>query len=155
MFSVQILASPIPIETADRIDRDDCGAEVRFIGKVRNDARGAPLDHLFLEHFPGVTESEIQRIIGVARERWNLQKVKVVHRVGSIGVGEVIVLVETASAHRKDAYEANAFIMDYLKIEAPFWKQEAFTDGTSHWVEARDSDQQAAHRWQMAASGTP
>ena len=128
-------------------DRDDCGAEVRFIGKVRNDARTAPITHLVLEHFPGVTEAEIQRIVDQAHERWSLQKARVVHRVGSIPVGEVIVLVETASSHRRDAYEANVFIMDYLKTEAPFWKKECYADGTERWVEAKQSDQRAARRW--------
>lgn len=147
LFSVRIQFEPISLAIAPDTVEDRCGAEVRFVGKVRNDARNAALDHLFLEHFPGVTESEIERIIGLARERWALQKAQVVHRVGRIGVGEDIVVVDTASAHRRDAYEANVFIMDYLKTQAPFWKQEAFADGSSHWVEARDSDQQAAKRW--------
>lgn len=152
MFSVHIQSGPIALDAPTDPDRDDCGAEVRFIGKVRNDPQHAPVGHLMLEHFPGVTESEIERIIHQARQRWPLQKVRVVHRVGRIAVGEVIVLVETASAHRKDAYAANAFVMDYLKTEAPFWKQECFTDGTEAWVEARASDQKAASRWQNAAT---
>ena len=152
MFSIQIQVEPIVLDAlAGATDRDDCGAEVRFIGKVRNDARSAPITHLVLEHFPGVTESEIKRIVDQACERWSLQKVRVVHRVGAIAVGETIVLVETASAHRRDAYEANVFIMDYLKTEAPFWKQECFADGTELWVEAKSTDQQAARRWEGGA----
>lgn len=151
MFSVRIQTEPIDLATPSGPDRDDCGAQVRFVGTVRNDARHAPISHLVLEHFPGVTESEIERIVGLARQRWALQKAQVVHRVGRILVGEDIVVVETASAHRKDAFEANIFIMDYLKTQAPFWKQECFADGTEHWVEAKDSDQQAAERWQLAA----
>lgn len=147
MFSVRVQTEPISLAPTSGELRDRCGAEVRFVGKVRNDARSANLSHLLLEHFPGVTESEIERIVGQARERWDLQKAQVVHRVGRINVGEDIVVVETASTHRRDAYEANAFIMDYLKTEAPFWKQECFVDGSSHWVEARDSDQLAAQRW--------
>ena len=150
MFSVRVQTEPIELVRESGSGRDDCGAQVRFVGTVRNDARSAPLSHLVLEHFPGVTESEIQRIIGLARERWRLQKARVVHRVGRINVGEDIVVVETASAHRKDAYEANVFIMDYLKTQAPFWKQECFTDGTEIWVEAKQSDEQAAQRWQEA-----
>src|SRR5690606_752262 len=156
MFSVRIQAEAINLFAATPSHRDDCGAQVRFVGTVRNDARNAPISHLVLEHFPGVTESEIERIIGLARQRWSLQKARVVHRVGRIHVGEDIVVVETASAHRRDAYEANVFIMDYLKTEAPFWKQECFADGQSHWVEARASDQKAAQRWQAeAASNGP
>ena len=157
MFTIQIQAEPIILDSSGAAPdggslpaRDDCGAEVRFIGKVRNDARSAPITHLTLEHFPGVTESEIRRIVDQARERWSLQKARVVHRVGPIAVGETIVLVETASAHRRDAYEANVFIMDYLKTEAPFWKQECFADGTELWVEAKSTDQQAARRWESA-----
>lgn len=147
MFTVRIQTEPIDLAPASGPGRDDCGAQVRFVGSVRNDARGASLSHLVLEHFPGVTESEIERIIGLARQRWALRKAQVVHRVGRIAVGEDIVVVETASAHRKDAYEANVFIMDYLKTQAPFWKQECFTDGSEHWVEAKASDEQAAQRW--------
>lgn len=147
MFSVRIQTEPISPATPGGDPSDRCGAQVRFVGKVRNDAKSADLSHLVLEHFPGVTESEIERIVGLARERWDLQKALVIHRVGRIEVGEDIVLVETASAHRRDAYEANVFIMDYLKTQAPFWKQECFVDGHSHWVEARQSDQRAAQRW--------
>ena len=155
MFSVRVQTEPIQLDSptppATGSQRDDCGAQVRFVGTVRNDARSAPISHLVLEHFPGVTESEIERIVGLACQRWALQKAQVVHRVGRINVGEDIVVVETASAHRKDAYEANVFIMDYLKTQAPFWKQECFTDGSEIWVEAKHSDQQAAERW--AANG--
>ncbi len=151
MFSVCIQAGPIDREGSPPPMGEHCGAQVRFIGKVRNDARSAALSHLLLEHFPGVTEAEIERIVGVARQRWALQQARVVHRVGHIAVGEDIVLVETASAHRRDAYEANAFIMDYLKTEAPFWKQECFLDGSAHWVEAKGSDQAAAQRWSASS----
>lgn len=154
MFSVRVQAEPIHLSAATPSHRDDCGAQVRFVGTVRNDARNAPISHLVLEHFPGVTESEIERIVGLARERWSLQKAMVFHRVGRINVGEDIVVVETASAHRKDAYEANVFIMDYLKTQAPFWKKECFTDGTELWVEAKQSDAQAAQRW-AGAAGQP
>lgn len=152
MFSVCVQTGPIDRGASSFPVGEQCGAQVRFIGTVRNDARAASLSHLVLEHFPGVTESEIERIVGVARQRWALQRARVVHRVGRIAVGEDIVLVETASAHRRDAYEANAFIMDYLKTEAPFWKQECFLDGSAHWVEARGSDQAAAQRWESTPS---
>ena len=147
MFRVRVQQEPIVLAAESGSGRDDCGARVRFVGTVRNDARSAPLSHLMLEHFPGVTEAEIERIITLACERWALQSAQVVHRVGRINVGEDIVVVETASAHRRDAYEANVFIMDYLKTQAPFWKQECFADGTEDWVEAKHSDEQAAQRW--------
>lgn len=152
MFGVRVQTQAIAPAPVTEGAAGRCGAEVRFVGKVRNDAKSSALSHLVLEHFPGVTEAEIERIIGQARERWSLQKAWVVHRVGRINVGEDIVMVETASAHRRDAYQANVFIMDYLKTQAPFWKQECFTDGSSHWVEARDSDQHAAQRWQAGNS---
>lgn len=157
MFSVRIQTCPLTLRGDEGTghgtpEYEGCGAVVRFVGRVRNDARNAPLSHLVLEHFPGVTEAEIERIIAQARRRWNLQGARVVHRVGRIGVGEAIVLVETASAHRHDAYEANAFVMDYLKTEAPFWKQEFFADASARWVEARPSDQAAQQRWARRAA---
>lgn len=122
------------------------GAHVRFSGLVRTNAEQS-LTHLILEHFPQVTEAEIARIVEHARTRWQLQHVSVVHRVGPIAVGEEIVRVDTWSTHRQDAYEANAFIMDYLKTQAPFWKQECFNDGRALWVEPRHADQLAQRRW--------
>lgn len=106
-----------------------------------HDAQRSVLSHLVLEHFPGVTEAEIQRIVELARQRWDLQSARVVHRVGAIAVGQDIVLLETASKYRLAAYEANVFIMDYLKTEASFCKQECFGDGTAQWVAAKASDQ--------------
>lgn len=154
MFSVHIQTSPIALEVPSTTASEHTGAEVRFVGKVRNDARSAALSHLVLEHFAGVTEAEIERIIAQARQRWDLQRVRVVHRVGVIAVGDDIVLVETASKHRVAAYEANAFIMDYLKTEAPFWKQECFHDGAVQWVEAKTSDQEVLQRWDIVPAQT-
>lgn len=160
MFSVQIQTSPINLhdgglplaETNAPATPAQTGAQVRFVGTVRNDARSSALTHLVLEHFAGVTEAEIERIVAEARQRWDLQLVRVVHRVGKIAVGDDIVLVDTASKHRLAAYEANAFIMDYLKTEAPFWKQECFGDGSAHWVEAKASDQHIVQRWQASSA---
>ncbi len=152
MFSVRIQTSPIELGELDagngKWTSHDSGAQLRFVGRVRNDAGGAPITHLVLDHFPGVAEAEIEKILATARGRWALQGAQVVHRVGKIPVGEIIVVVQTISAHRHDAYEANAFIMDYLKTQAPFWKQECFADGSAHWVEARARDQAAARRWE-------
>jgi len=95
-----------------------------------------------------MTEKSLMRILEQASARWSIQAARVVHRVGKMHPGDPIVIVLTASAHRQDAYEANQFIMDYLKTEAPFWKKEWTPDGP-RWVDARDSDQQAAARWQV------
>ncbi|WP_238945483.1 molybdenum cofactor guanylyltransferase MobA [Vandammella animalimorsus] len=152
LFRVRIQAEPLDLQAPAAMPQGQCGATVRFVGHVRNDARQAPLSHLLLEHFPGVTEAEIERIVAQARQRWDLQAATVLHRVGRIDAGAAIVLVETASAHRRDAYEANAFIMDYLKTEAPFWKQECFADASAHWVQAKASDQAAQRRWQATAA---
>lgn len=156
-FSVRIQTEPLdPAAHRPALPGHASGAEVRFIGKVRNDARNATaLSHLVLEHFPGVTEGEIERIVALARQRWALQGAHVTHRVGPIAAGEDIVMVTTHSAHRRDAYEANVFIMDYLKTEAPFWKQECFADGSAHWVQAKASDQQAQQRWAQRGDAAP
>ena len=126
--------------------RDDIGAVVSFVGLVRGDSHGEKLVSMTLEHFPGMTERELTRIADEARERWKLDGVVVVHRVGELKPGERIVLVATASGHRQSAFEAAEFLMDYLKTRAPFWKRELRASG-EHWVEARGSDDEAAARW--------
>lgn len=151
------MQSVIQIQTADfHLEQEDklanqaapnCGAIMAFIGKVRGNDHEKALSHLYLEHFPTVTEAEIQKIIDEAEKRWSLRYVKVIHRIGHLYVGDNIVLVLTASAHRKDAYEANAFIMDYLKTEAPFWKKEIFENGDAQWVEMKQSDLDKKQSW--------
>ncbi len=129
------------------VGRTDAGAIVTFSGVCRDRAdSGAPLAALTLEHYPGMTEEELGRIETEARSRWSLSDVLVVHRVGRILPGEPIVLVVTLSAHRKAAFEAAEFLMDYLKTSAPFWKSEETADG-SNWVAAKSSDDDAAERW--------
>lgn len=123
------------------------GAVAAFVGLVRDRDTEVRLESLFLEHFPEVTENEIARIVHTAAERWPLSACTVIHRVGRLGADEQIVLVLAASAHRKAAFAAAGFIMDYLKTEAPFWKKEIFSDGLERWVEARQSDRQAARQW--------
>ena len=126
--------------------RKDVGAVVTFTGLCRDD--GGRLAALELEHYPGMAEAEIARIAGQAKERWPLMGLTVIHRAGKIAPGEPIVLVVTASAHRKAAFEAAEFLMDYLKTKAPFWKKQHHKDGTSGgWVEAREADDNAAERW--------
>lgn len=123
------------------------GAVVSFTGLVRDRDTATPLAHLYLEHFPEVTEQEIARIVAQANERWRITACTVIHRVGLLATDEQIVLVLVASEHRQAAFAAAEYIMDYLKTEAPFWKQERFIDGREHWVEAKASDAQAAAKW--------
>ncbi|WP_027611704.1 molybdopterin synthase catalytic subunit MoaE [Pseudomonas sp. URIL14HWK12:I6] len=125
------------------------GAVVNFIGYVRDLNIGQSVNELFLEHYPGMTEKALERIADEARERWPLLGVEIVHRVGALAVSEPIVFVGVSSKHRHMAFEACAFIMDVLKTHAPFWKRENTAQG-SHWVEARESDQNAALRWSLA-----
>jgi len=126
--------------------RADVGAVVSFTGICRADENGAPIAALTLEHYPGMAEAEITRHVEEARERWPLLGVTVVHRYGRLTPGEAIVLVATASTHRKAAFAAAEFLMDYLKTRAPFWKQVEAAGGTS-WVEAKAADDAAAERW--------
>lgn len=126
--------------------RTDIGAVVSFLGKVRDIAGAQPVAAMTLEHYPGMTEKELARIDAEARRRWPLQETLIIHRYGRLEPGDNIVLVITASAHRQAAFEACAFLMDYLKTRAPFWKHEQ-TPGGTRWVDARDSDDDAAARW--------
>ncbi|PCM48586.1 molybdopterin synthase catalytic subunit MoaE [Pseudomonas fluorescens] len=125
------------------------GAVVNFIGYVRDLNIGQSVNELFLEHYPGMTEKALEQIAEEARQRWPLLGVEIVHRVGALAVSEPIVFVGVSSKHRHMAFEACAFIMDVLKTRAPFWKRESTAQG-SHWVEARESDQNAALRWSLA-----
>ena len=105
---------------------------------------------LEIEHYPGVTEREIGRIADQASARWPLSMVLVAHRIGRVDVDELIVRVQVAARHRHEAFEACAFIMDYLKTRAPFWKKEISADGVERWVEAKQDDRDAAARWSLA-----
>jgi molybdopterin synthase catalytic subunit len=122
------------------------GAVVAFIGMVRDLNLADDVVSLELEHYPGMTEKSLTNIAQQAEKRWSLQAARIVHRVGKMYPGDQIVLVLTASAHRGDAYEANTFMMDYLKTEAPFWKKEWTPEGP-RWIEARESDDSAVARW--------
>ena len=124
--------------------RTDIGAIVSFTGTVRDQA-GA-VTEMTLEHYPGMTEAELQRVEAEACARWKLQASLIVHRHGTLKPGENIVLVITASEHREAAFEAAKFLMDYLKTRAPFWKRESGPGG-ARWVEAAKSDDASAARW--------
>ena len=107
---------------------------------------GDQVGGLFLEHYPGMTEKALQDIVDEAQQRWMIQAVRLTHRIGQLYPGDRIVFVGVASAHRQEAFAACEFIMDYLKTRAPFWKKETTPDG-DRWVDARESDQEAAKRW--------
>ena len=139
--------------------RDDVGAVASFVGLVRADKQAdagatarvgadaaAAVQAMTLEHYPGMTEKALQAIVDEARGRWDLYGVRVIHRVGRLVPGDRIVFVAVASAHRGAAFAACEFIMDYLKTRAPFWKKEETPEG-GRWVDARESDDHAAGRW--------
>ncbi|CAH0525536.1 molybdopterin synthase catalytic subunit MoaE [Vibrio hippocampi] len=126
---------------------NQAGAVVTFAGKVRDMNLGDNVTGLTLEHYPGMTEKSLNAICQQATERWPLNGVRVIHRVGALDVGDQIVLVAVSSAHRGAAFEACEYIMDYLKTQAPFWKKERVAD-SERWIEARESDNQAAGRWE-------
>lgn len=132
--------------------RTDVGAVATFTGVVRGENGGGPIAGMTLEHYPGMTEKELARVEAEAGRRWPLQASLIVHRVGALRPGDNIVLVVTASTHRHAAFAAAEFLMDYLKTRAPFWKKELGADGNEHWVEARESDDAAAERWQESRS---
>lgn len=122
------------------------GATTIFVGKVREMNLGDEVSSLYLEHYPAMTEKALREIVEEAQQRWDIQRVSVIHRVGLLQTGDEIVLVGVSSAHRGDAYAANEFIMDYLKTRAPFWKKERTHHG-ERWIESRDSDHHAADKW--------
>lgn len=128
-------------------EQHSVGATTLFVGKVREMNLGDNVSGLYLEHYPAMTEKALGEIVAQARQRWDLQRVAVIHRIGQLATGDEIVLVGVSSAHRGDAYAANEFIMDYLKTQAPFWKRET-TDQGDRWIESRDSDQHAVEKWQ-------
>lgn len=127
-------------------NRSDVGAVVSFTGLVRDFNESPEVTGLTLEHYPGMTERALEEIGQQAWQRWALQGIRIIHRIGYMTPGDPIVRVSVASAHRRDAFEACDFIMDYLKTRAPFWKKEHARNG-DYWVRERASDQQDANRW--------
>ncbi|MEK9855170.1 MAG: molybdopterin synthase catalytic subunit MoaE [Rhodobiaceae bacterium] len=128
------------------LQADTVGAIALFVGTVRGLSSDNGVTAMTLEHYPGMTESELERIETEARARWPLEDVTIIHRVGRLEAGDQIVLVGAASAHRQAAFDAAQFIMDFLKTDAPFWKAEERGDETT-WVDARESDDAARKRW--------
>ena len=121
------------------------GAIVSFVGTVR-DVRSKSLSSMKLEHYPGMTEKSLELIATKAREKWELQNITIIHRIGTLNVNDQIVLVITTSRHRQEAFDSCNFIIDYLKTDAPFWKKE-LSENNEGWVEARVSDEKQKKRW--------
>ncbi|WP_159821592.1 molybdopterin synthase catalytic subunit MoaE [Colwellia sp. 20A7] len=146
-ISIQIEDFSLADEVA-LLEKDNAtdGAVVTFTGRVRNQNEGKSVTSLTLEHYPVMTEKSLSAIINQAKERWSIGRVKVIHRIGELFIGDQIVFVGVTSQHRKDAFAANEFIMDYLKVQAPFWKKEANKDGVK-WLDAKSSDQNKAAVW--------
>jgi len=126
------------------------GGVACFVGLVRDVAGDQPIEAITLEHYPGMTERQLAEIEAEARQRWPLEASIIIHRYGRLEPGDRIVMVATASSHRRAAFEACEFLIDWLKTKAPFWKFEDTPEG-GRWVEARDSDDAAAARWEQPA----
>lgn len=121
------------------------GAVVSFIGTVR-DLTSESLVSLTLEHYPGMTEKSLRSIAEKARKKWEIESVTIIHRIGTLGIGDQIVLVITSSKHRQAAFDSCNYIMDFLKTDAPFWKKEV-SDKEEKWVGKRESDEEQKKRW--------
>jgi molybdopterin synthase catalytic subunit len=137
--------------------RSDIGGIGCFVGTVRDDgpkAGEAGIAALTLEQYPAMTQRALELIAAEAERRWSLLGCTVVHRYGRLPPGANIVLVLAASAHRQAALDATGFLIDWLKTSAPFWKKEEFADGTTKWVDARKTDDEAAARWQPGSAAT-
>jgi len=146
-----ITISEADFDAGEEIDalqasNSDDGAVVTFTGQVRQQNNNQSVSGLFLEHYPGMTEHALTKIIEQANTRWAINRVRVIHRVGQLNVGDNIVFVGVTSKHRGDAFATAEFIMDYLKIEAPFWKKETTPQGET-WLEAKQQDHDKANHW--------
>lgn len=128
-------------------NNNEDGAVVTFCGRVRNNNLGLDVKGLTLEHYPGMTEKSLQEIVNSARKKWNLGRVTIIHRVGKLLIGQQIVFVGVTCKHRGNAFAANEFIMDFLKVKAPFWKKELTSEGEK-WLDSKSSDTNKADEWQ-------
>src|ERR1700722_169562 len=133
-----------------RLENPKVGAGACFVGTVRDLNDGSAVQAMELEHYPGMTEKALEAIAEDARVRWPGSGVLIVYRVGKLLPLDQIVLVATTAMHRAEAFESCAFVMDYLKTQAPFWKKES-TDHGERWVDAREADDAAATRWNLGA----
>jgi molybdopterin synthase catalytic subunit len=147
-ISVQTEAFDLAAEVAALYQSNPkVGAVASFLGLVRDINEGQGVSAMTLEHYPGMTEKALAEIVEQARGRWEVLDTCVIHRVGPLFPTDPIVLVAVASGHRGEAFAACEFIMDFLKTRAPFWKKEA-TPAGEKWVDARESDEHAAARWE-------
>ncbi|HJT11202.1 MAG TPA: molybdenum cofactor biosynthesis protein MoaE [Dongiaceae bacterium] len=147
MIKVQREDFDIGAELAQLTDGNaKVGGLASFVGLVRDLADQGAVSAMTLEHYPGMTERRLAEIEAEARSRWPLEDVLIIHRYGRLEPGDRIVLVATTSAHRQAALESCAFLIDWLKTKAPFWKLEEGTKGAA-WVEAKESDDRAAEKW--------
>ena len=148
-FSVVVQTQDFDVgrEYADLIAGDTAaGAAVFFIGRVRDMNHARDVKSMSLEHYPGMTENILQKILEEAKRRWGLIAARIVHRVGELQVGDQIVFVGVTSMHREHAFQAAEFLMDFLKARAPFWKKEA-TEKGGFWVESREEDIDRGQYW--------
>jgi molybdopterin synthase catalytic subunit len=148
-FEVRVQHQPIDIqsEIMPVTCNPNVGAIVNFLGVVRHCGDFDDVVALELEHYPGMTEQSFSSIVEEAIARWRLEAVKIVHRVGRVALGDAVVLVVVAAPHRRAAFDACEFLMDFLKAHAPLWKKEIRRDGALRWVEAKTRDEQSMLRW--------
>ncbi len=150
MNEITIQTEPFDIDAiqeALRAEDPAVGALVSFVGLMRDMNEGDRVTAMTLEHYPGMTEKALQKIVDEARQRWRVLGIRVVHRVGELRPTDPIVMVAVTSAHRGEAFRACEFVIDYLKTRAPFWKKERTGDG-ERWVSARHTDDEAQQRWE-------
>ena len=134
--------------SAMRSKSNNVGAMVSFVGLVRDMSYQEHVENIYVEHYPGMSEKALLKILEVARQRWELIDARVIHRVGTLHANDQIVLVATASQHRGHAFSSCEFIIDYLKTDAPFWKKEIKKQG-GEWVVTKDSDVERMKRWKQ------
>jgi len=149
MIDVRVQAEPFDIAAEQEAlwrGRPQVGALVTFMGLMRDMNQGERVNRMLLEHYPGMTEKALIAIAEEAAKRWDLQGIRIRHRVGDLRPQDPIVLVAVTSAHRGEAFRACELLIDYLKTRAPFWKKE-FTDQGGHWLDSRIADEAAARRW--------
>jgi molybdopterin synthase catalytic subunit len=148
-IAIQSADFDVSIELAKlRAAHRNIGAVVSFVGTVREMGATTALSRMELEHYPGMTERSLEKIVQRAMGRWQITDVVVIHRIGMLSVSDQIVLVAVASQHRQTAFNACEFIMDYLKTEAPFWKKE-MNDDDGQWVDTREVDLHALRKWKI------
>ena len=149
MIDIRVQTEPFSIATEQESlwrGRPQTGALVTFIGLMRDMNEGDRVSRMTLEHYPGMTEKALTAIAEEAAGRWDVQGIRILHRVGELAPQDPIVLVAVTSVHRGEAFRACEFLIDYLKTRAPFWKKE-ITDEGERWVSARTTDDDAAERW--------